>query len=166
MAPKFQETADLSDQMAPRMPQLKLCRMTEEGSLSIPNEVRDKWLSDPVRSHLDTFRCLPTKLFVCLLCFLFSHMKLVVKVETFESKTLIGGHVSRTLTVCSHQRLQHHQHPKQQMRQRILARRRLKRLLHHRLLLHVQYLRACRRRSSKSSIHRWKQQSHWPWGPA
>ncbi|CAK9049972.1 unnamed protein product, partial [Durusdinium trenchii] len=46
MAPKFQETADLSDQMAPRMPQLKLCRMTEEGSLSIPNEAQE-FISKP-----------------------------------------------------------------------------------------------------------------------
>ena len=40
----------LSDQIAPRAPVLKLCKMASNGHLGIPRDVRDKWLADPVRS--------------------------------------------------------------------------------------------------------------------
>lgn len=52
MQPKYQENADLSDKQAPRVPQLKLCQMNDSGHLTIPTQVRDKWLQDPVRSNL------------------------------------------------------------------------------------------------------------------
>eukprot|EP00435_Cladocopium_sp_Y103_P057161 s717_g19.t1 len=47
MNPKYQENADLSDKAPPRPPTLKLCTMNEQGHLSIPRDVRDKWLADP-----------------------------------------------------------------------------------------------------------------------
>ena len=52
MQPKFQEKADMSDQTQPRAPQMKLCQMNENGHLSIPKDVREKWLNDPVRRSL------------------------------------------------------------------------------------------------------------------
>lgn len=51
LLPKFQPEADLSDQIAPRAPVLKLCKMASNGHLEIPRDVRDKWLADPVRSY-------------------------------------------------------------------------------------------------------------------
>lgn len=51
LLPKFQPEADLSDQVAPRAPVLKLCKMASNGHLEIPRDVRDKWLADPVRSY-------------------------------------------------------------------------------------------------------------------
>lgn len=52
LQPKFQEKADLSDKVQPRIPQLKLCKMNEKGHLEIPRETRDKWLQDPTRRDL------------------------------------------------------------------------------------------------------------------
>lgn len=52
MQPKYQENADLSDKQPPRTPQFKLCQMNDAGHLTIPTQVRDKWLQDPVRSNL------------------------------------------------------------------------------------------------------------------
>ncbi|CAK8999487.1 Uncharacterized protein SCF082_LOCUS6070 [Durusdinium trenchii] len=48
LTPKYISEPDFSDQVAPRLPSLKLCKMTEEGSLQIPQDVRSKWLSDPI----------------------------------------------------------------------------------------------------------------------
>ncbi|CAK8992499.1 Uncharacterized protein SCF082_LOCUS3131, partial [Durusdinium trenchii] len=50
MTPKFQAQADLCEHAAPRQPQLKMCKMDDAGNMAIPKEVRDKWLSDPVRN--------------------------------------------------------------------------------------------------------------------
>ncbi|CAK9072441.1 Uncharacterized protein SCF082_LOCUS35627 [Durusdinium trenchii] len=49
-SPKFCPEPDQSALMVPRMPELKLCRMVGNGHLEIPQEVRAKWLGDPVRS--------------------------------------------------------------------------------------------------------------------
>ena len=51
MAPKFTSTADLSAISEPRQPTLKICTMVN-GHLSIPNEIRERWLQDPLRSDL------------------------------------------------------------------------------------------------------------------
>ena len=65
MQPKFQEQADTSDLTVPRVPQMKLCKMNENGHLAIPKEVREKWLNDPVR------RSLICELSTCLRCLFF-----------------------------------------------------------------------------------------------
>lgn len=52
LSPKFQPDPDLSDQLVPRPPSLKLRRMTGNGHLEIPRDVRDKWLAGPVRRNL------------------------------------------------------------------------------------------------------------------
>lgn len=49
---KFQASPDLSMQTKPREPVLKLCTMTD-GHLTMPKDVREKWLSCPVRSNSD-----------------------------------------------------------------------------------------------------------------
>ncbi|CAK9097291.1 unnamed protein product [Durusdinium trenchii] len=46
---KFQASPDLSTQTKPREPVLKLCTMTD-GHLTMPKDVREKWLSCPVRN--------------------------------------------------------------------------------------------------------------------
>ncbi|CAK9111498.1 Uncharacterized protein SCF082_LOCUS51755 [Durusdinium trenchii] len=51
MTPKFQPEADLSTVANSRMPQLKLCQMSDNGHLTIPKEVRDKWLMDPAQDE-------------------------------------------------------------------------------------------------------------------
>ena len=52
MSPKYVAEADLSDLVDPKRPVLKLCTMTPEGNLQIPESERKKWLNDPVRSGL------------------------------------------------------------------------------------------------------------------
>lgn len=52
MSPKFIPEADLSDLMEPRKPAMKLCTMSADGNLQIPDAERKRWLSDPVRSDL------------------------------------------------------------------------------------------------------------------
>lgn len=53
MKPQFTASADFSGITEPKRPSLKLCSMTEGGNLEIPRPIRDKFLSDPIRSHLD-----------------------------------------------------------------------------------------------------------------
>lgn len=50
LTPKYQPEADLSGQTVPRLPALKICNMDASGNLEIPQDIRDKWISDPVRS--------------------------------------------------------------------------------------------------------------------
>ena len=64
MTPKFQAQADLCEHAAPRQPQLKMCKMDDAGNMAIPKEVRDKWLSDPVRRYLTVPQVVWLKLFV------------------------------------------------------------------------------------------------------
>ena len=52
MSPKFIPDADLSDLLEPRKPVMKLCTMTADGNLQIPEAERKRWLTDPVRSDL------------------------------------------------------------------------------------------------------------------
>ena len=52
LSPKFILEADLSDLLEPRKPAMKLCTMTADGNLQIPDAERKRWLSDPVRSDL------------------------------------------------------------------------------------------------------------------
>ena len=103
MQPKFQEKADMSDQTQPRAPQMKLCQMNENGHLSIPKDVREKWLNDPVRRSLICWMS------TCLCCFfscLGSSLMLmiwwVIWCLVFSSKILIGESVWRTLTRSLH----------------------------------------------------------------
>ncbi|CAK9077334.1 unnamed protein product [Durusdinium trenchii] len=49
LTPKYQPEADLSGQTVPRLPALKICNMDASGNLEIPQDIRDKWISDPVR---------------------------------------------------------------------------------------------------------------------
>lgn len=67
MTPKFQPQADLCAHVAPRPPQLKMCKMDDAGNLAIPREVRDKWLSDPVRRYL-TVRQMFCHFLLCPVC--------------------------------------------------------------------------------------------------
>ena len=53
MKPQVTASADFSGITEPKRPSLKLCSMTEGGNLEIPRPIRDKFLSDPIRSHLD-----------------------------------------------------------------------------------------------------------------
>ncbi|CAK9025766.1 unnamed protein product, partial [Durusdinium trenchii] len=55
MKPQFTASADFSGITEPKRPSLKLCSMTEGGNLEIPRPIRDKFLSDPIRSHLDYY---------------------------------------------------------------------------------------------------------------
>lgn len=55
MSPKFVPEADLADLVEPKRPVLKLCTMTGDGNLIIPEPERKKWLADPVRSTLTCF---------------------------------------------------------------------------------------------------------------
>lgn len=63
MAPKFQKEPDLSDVMEPRLPVMKLCKLSPSGHLEIPRDVRDKWLGDPVRRNLFPNR---KSLYICI----------------------------------------------------------------------------------------------------
>lgn len=104
LSPKFQPNADLSDQLAPRAPALKLCRMTANGHLEIPRDVRDKWLADPVRRNLSSmifnvvFNSHITMWYRVIVCVLYVVFWVTILVL---SKILIGVCVFRTLTVCS-----------------------------------------------------------------
>lgn len=51
VTPKFSAEPDLSEFSAPKPPALRLCTMTSQGHLQLPDAVRKKWLSDPVRSN-------------------------------------------------------------------------------------------------------------------
>lgn len=53
MQPKFVPEPDVSDIREPVRPPLKLCTMSADGILAIPNAEREKWLADPVRRCLD-----------------------------------------------------------------------------------------------------------------
>ena len=68
MTPKFQPEADLSTVANSRMPQLKLCQMSDNGHLTIPKEVRDKWLMDPVRRYLAYYCALNGFCLLCMFC--------------------------------------------------------------------------------------------------
>lgn len=52
--PKYEPEPDASSlNEAPRAPVMKLCHFDPAaGHLTIPRDVRDKWLSDPVRRNL------------------------------------------------------------------------------------------------------------------
>ncbi|CAK9075623.1 unnamed protein product, partial [Durusdinium trenchii] len=50
MQPKFVPEPDVSDIREPVRPPLKLCTMSADGILAIPNAEREKWLADPVRN--------------------------------------------------------------------------------------------------------------------
>ena len=50
MQPKYNPTADMSSLSEPRLPTLKVCKMVN-GHLSIPLEIRERWLKDPIRSN-------------------------------------------------------------------------------------------------------------------
>ena len=52
LTPKFIAEADLSDISQPKPPALKLCQLSSSGALTIPKNVREKWLADPVRRFL------------------------------------------------------------------------------------------------------------------
>ena len=52
MTPKFVPEADLSDCIDPKKPVMRLCAMTSDGNLQIPDSERKRWLADPVRSNL------------------------------------------------------------------------------------------------------------------
>ena len=64
MSPKYVAEADLSDLVDPKRPVLKLCTMTPEGNLQIPESERKKWLNDPVRSGLSWCKFLMFEKFV------------------------------------------------------------------------------------------------------
>lgn len=56
--PKFVADADLSGITNPTAPALKMCNLSPNGHLSIPREIRDRWLADPVRSVMvSIFTC-------------------------------------------------------------------------------------------------------------
>lgn len=54
---KYNPDADLSNIHQPKPPTLKMCTMTAGGHLTIPEQERKKWLSDPVRSSLKCCSC-------------------------------------------------------------------------------------------------------------
>lgn len=54
--PNFEQDAEVSDVSLPKAPPLKLCSLMPNGHLMIPKDIREKWLSDPVRSALVKFQ--------------------------------------------------------------------------------------------------------------
>lgn len=98
LQPKFQPDADLSDISQPRMPSLKICTMTPDGHLTLPQDIRDRWLSDPVRRNFPNIGNISNSMLGFCWWKLFS----IHGLKLVPSKTLIGEFDWKTLTAFLH----------------------------------------------------------------